>query len=61
TTRTDLVVLDMSQKDVGYLQPSPQVILARDLARGFVVTWRRGSMLILTAPDYRRPTAACRP
>lgn len=61
TTRTDLIVLDLSQKDVGYQQPSPQVILARARARGFVTTWRRGSMLVLRAPDFRGPTPPCRP
>ncbi|MBV9820605.1 MAG: DUF2079 domain-containing protein [Actinobacteria bacterium] len=61
TPRTDFVVLDMGQQEVGYLLPTPQQVLADSLRAGFVRVFSRGNLLVLRSPDYTGPTAQCRP
>lgn len=62
TKRTsDFIVLDLSQKEVGYPLPSPQVVQADALARGYREVARRGQLIILQRPDYAGPTADCTP
>lgn len=57
----DFVVLDLSQDEVGFELPSPQVVLARVEAEGFRVVEVRGDLLLLQSPEYAGPTPACTP
>lgn len=63
--RTDYVVLDLSQKQVGsYLgRPlaRPSDALAQVRAAGFVQTFRQGSLVVLRSPTYTGPTPGCAP
>ena len=61
SAKTDFVVLDMSQKDVGYLQPSPQAVLDSVRGRGFTVVFSRGDFLVLKSPAYAGASRQCRP
>ena len=60
--RTDFVVLDTSQHDVGYLQPSPARMLRayRD-ERGFSVVFTRGDFIVLRSPSYTGASSQCGP
>jgi uncharacterized membrane protein len=61
TPRTDYVVLDMGQQEVGYLLPTPQQVLADSRAAGFVQVFSQGDLLVLRSPDYTGPSSQCRP
>jgi uncharacterized membrane protein len=61
TPRTDYLVLDMGQKEVGYLLPTPQQVLAESRAAGFVQVFSQGNLLVLRSPDYTGPSSLCRP
>ena len=61
TPRTDYVVLDMGQEEVGYLLPTPQQVLADSRKAGFVQVFSQGDLLVLRSPDYTGPSAQCRP
>jgi hypothetical protein len=61
TPRTDFVVLDMGQAQVGYPLDSPQQVLADSLAAGFVQVFRQGNLLVLRSPHYAGRSELCRP
>ncbi len=61
TPRTDFVVLDMSQAQVGYPLAAPQVVLAQSRAAGFEQIFAQGTLLVLRSPSYTGPTMGCRP
>lgn len=61
TPRTDFVVLDMGQAQVGYPLDSPQQVLADSRAAGFVQVFSQGNLLVLRSPHYTGPSALCRP
>lgn len=61
TPRTDFVVLDMSQEQVGFPLDSPQQVLADSRAAGFVQVFAQGDLLVLRSPDYTGPSSLCRP
>ncbi|MEO7261806.1 MAG: DUF2079 domain-containing protein [Jatrophihabitantaceae bacterium] len=61
TPRTDFVVLDMSQEQVGYPLDSPQQVLAESKAAGFTQVFAQGDLLVLCSPDYTGPSSLCRP
>lgn len=62
TRRTsDLVLLDMSQREVGYPLPSPQAILADVTARGYREVARRGDLVMLQRPGQIIATPECGP
>jgi uncharacterized membrane protein len=61
TPRTDFVVLDMSQAQVGYPLDSPQQVLADSRAAGFTQVFAQGDLLVLRSPDYTGPSSLCRP
>jgi hypothetical protein len=61
TPRTDFVVLDMGQEEVGYLLPTPQQVLADSRAAGFVQVFQQGDLLVLRSPHYSGPSQLCRP
>ncbi len=61
TPRTDYVVLDMGQQEVGYLLPTPQQVLADSRKAGFVQVFSQGDLLVLRSPDYTGPSSQCHP
>ena len=61
TPRTDFVVLDMGQAQVGYPLDSPQQVLADSRAAGFVQVFSQGDLLVLRSPHYTGPSPQCRP
>ena len=61
TPRTDFVVLDMSQQQVGYPLDTPEQVLADSQAAGFVRVFSQGDLLVLRSPDYAGPSTLCRP
>jgi len=61
TPRTDFVVLDLGQQEVGYLLPTPEQVLAESRTAGFVPVFTRGNLIVLRSPDYAGPSAQCRP
>jgi len=61
TPRTDYVVLDLGQQEVGYLLPTPQQVLADSRKAGFVEVFSQGNLLVLRSPDYTGPSTQCRP
>ncbi|HEX8094573.1 DUF2079 domain-containing protein [Jatrophihabitans sp.] len=61
TPRTDFVVLDMGQAQVGYPLDSPQQVLADSRAAGFVQVFSQGDLLVLRSPGYTGPSDLCRP
>jgi hypothetical protein len=61
TPRTDFVVLDMRQEQVGYPLDSPEQVLADSQAAGFVRVFAQGDLLVLRSPGYTGPSDLCRP
>ena len=61
TPRTDFVVLDMGQEQVGYPLDTPQQVLADSRAAGFVQVFSQGDLLVLRSPGYTGPSDLCRP
>jgi hypothetical protein len=61
TPRTDFVVLDLGQEQVGYPLDSPQRVLADSRAAGFVPVFTQGDLIVLRSPDYAGPSSLCRP
>jgi uncharacterized membrane protein len=61
TPRTDFVVLDLGQEQVGFPLDSPQRVLADSRAAGFVTVFTRGNLIVLRSPDYTGPSELCRP
>lgn len=63
--RTDYVVLDFTQREVGSTLEgpleTPGVAFVRLRAEGFVETFRQEDVVVLRAPTYAGPTPACRP
>jgi uncharacterized membrane protein len=60
TPRTDYLVLDLSQREVGFELDAPAVVLAQARAAGFDTLFRQGDLIVLRSPDYRGPSAGCR-
>ena len=60
TPRTDYLVLDLSQREVGFQLDPPGVVLARARAAGFDTLFRQGDLIVLRSPTYTGPTAGCR-
>ncbi|HIW28705.1 MAG TPA: DUF2079 domain-containing protein [Candidatus Luteococcus avicola] len=58
---SDFIVLDLSQKQVGYPLPSPQQVQADALARGYTQVASSGPLIMLQRPDYAGPTQDCTP
>jgi hypothetical protein len=61
TPRTDFVVLDLSQTEVGYLLPTPQAVLRQSRAAGFQQVFAQGDLLVLRSPSYAGPSGFCTP
>ena len=62
TERTsDFVVLDVSQKEVGYPLPSPQQVERRIVARGYTPVASSGPITVWQRPGYAGPTPGCGP
>ena len=61
TPRTDFVVLDMRQQQVGYPLDTPEQVLADSQAAGFVRVFSQGDLLVLRSPSYTGPSSQCRP
>ena len=61
TPRTDFIVLDMRQEQVGFPLDSPQRVLADSRAAGFVQVFAQGDLLVLRSPGYTGPSSLCRP
>jgi uncharacterized membrane protein len=61
TPRTDFVLLDMGQKEVGFQLPTPQQVLADSRAAGFLQVFSQGELLVLRSPGYTGPSDLCRP
>lgn len=57
----DFVVLDMSQEEVGFPLPSPQVVQRQVKAAGYRVVFRSGPLIVWQRPGYAGPTPACAP
>jgi uncharacterized membrane protein len=60
TPRTDYLVLDLSQQQVGFQLDAPGVVLAKARAAGFNTLFRQGDLIVLRSPSYTGPTAGCR-
>lgn len=61
TPRTDYLVLDLSEQQVGYLLDAPGVVLSRARTQGYQVVFSQGSLLVLRSPSYAGASQACRP
>ncbi|GAA1399046.1 DUF2079 domain-containing protein [Luteococcus peritonei] len=59
--QSDFVVLDMSQKEVGYPLPAPQVVQDRIVARGYMPVAQEGPITVWRRPGYAGPTPGCGP
>jgi hypothetical protein len=63
--RTDYVVLDLSQREVGSTLEgpleAPGAALHRYLAAGFVETFRQEQLVVLRSPSFTGPTPRCGP
>lgn len=65
----DFIAVDLSREDVGPLQtavadiegPTPAAVLDGAMQAGFVRVFQQGSVVVVQAPDYRGPSAACHP
>lgn len=57
----DFVVLDMTQKDVGFQLPSPQIVQKRVVSEGYDLVMQRDTMLVYRRPGYSGPSASCSP
>ncbi|HET6209053.1 MAG TPA: DUF2079 domain-containing protein [Jatrophihabitans sp.] len=60
TPRTDYLVLDLSQQQVGFQLAAPGVVLSQARAAGFVTVFSQGQLIVLRSPDYTGPSAGCR-
>ena len=60
TPRTDYLVLDLSQQQVGFQLAAPGVVLSQARAAGFVTVFQQGQLIVLRAPGYTGPSAGCR-
>lgn len=58
---SDFVVLDMSQKEVGYPLPSPQEVEQRIVAKGYLRIASEGPINVWQRPGYAGPSAGCAP
>lgn len=61
TPKTDYLVLDLSQQEVGFQLAAPGVVYRQARTAGYQTLFGRGSMLVLRSPDYTGPSAACKP
>lgn len=57
--QSDFVVLDMSQKEVGYPLPSPQQVEQQVVAEGYTKVASEGPIVVWQRPGYAGPTAGC--
>lgn len=61
TPRTDYLVLDLSQQQVGFQLAAPGVVLSQAKATGYQTLFTQGSLIVLRSPDYAGPSSGCRP
>ncbi|MDQ2958957.1 MAG: DUF2079 domain-containing protein [Actinomycetota bacterium] len=61
TPKTDYLVLDLSQQQVGFQLAAPGVVLAEARRQGYETLFSQRGMLVLRAPHYAGPSKECRP
>ncbi|MGI8667519.1 MAG: DUF2079 domain-containing protein [Jatrophihabitans sp.] len=59
--RTDYLVLDLSQQQVGFELAAPAVVLRQARAAGYQTLFSQRDMVVLRSPDFNGPSAGCRP
>lgn len=61
TPKTDYVILDMSQREVGYTLGPPSEALAAALNSGFSRVFTSGTLVVLRSPLYAGASSECNP
>ena len=57
----DFVILDMTQREVGYPLPSPQVVRDEIMRLGYFEVYSAGEIVVWQRPGYSGPRPGCEP
>ncbi len=61
TPKTDYLVLDLAQKQVGFELDAPGAVYRQAITDGYQTLFSQRGLLVLRSPRYAGPSAQCRP